>query len=77
MKKSVVAIVISLVAVSAIAAYTMTAVRVEPPAVTVAGPSDYFDSSAATEERIRALEAASVPRRASIASNSASTSSRA
>ncbi len=58
MKKSVVAIVISLVAVSAIAAYTMTAVRVEPPAVTVAGPSDYFDSSAATEERIRALEAA-------------------
>jgi len=58
MNKSVVAITISLVAGLAAAAIVYTARGPEPAAVTDIGPGEYFDQSAATEDRIRALEAA-------------------
>ena len=58
MKKFAIAVVISLVTGFAVAAYIIGAPKPEPAPALGADPGDYFDQSAAVEDRIRALEAA-------------------
>jgi len=58
MNKIVIAIAIGLPAGLAVAAYMISAPQPQPIATPSASSGDYFDQSAATEERIRALEAA-------------------
>ncbi|MDH3613312.1 MAG: PDZ domain-containing protein [Gammaproteobacteria bacterium] len=58
MNKIVIAIAIGLPAGLAVAAYMISAPQPQPIAASSASPGDYFDQSAATDERISALEAA-------------------
>ncbi len=58
MNKTAIAVVISLLAGFAVGAYIISAPNPEPLAESRVRPGDYFDQSAAIDERIRALEAA-------------------
>lgn len=58
MNKIIIAVAISLLAGLAVGAYMISAPQPEPVAAAGVDPGNYFDQSAATEDRILALEAA-------------------
>ncbi len=58
MNKSVIAIGLFLLAGIAVATYIASVPRIEPVAASNVDPGNYFDQSAALDDRIRALEAA-------------------
>jgi hypothetical protein len=58
MNKIVIAVVVSLLAGFAVGAYIISAPKPKPVTVSSTDPGVYFDQSAATDDRIRALEAA-------------------